>query len=67
MCEPTEAHTRDGRGDRRGPEKVVIFGTYNIRNGRNRGPELALIGLEQVKVDCGVMHETKLTDGIYTR
>ena len=54
----------------RGPmeEEVPIkFGTYNIRNGRNRGLEAALRGMEQANMDLGVMQETKITDGVYTR
>ena len=48
--------------------KVPIrFGTYNIRNGRNRGLEAALRGMSQANMDLGILQETKLTDGIYTR
>ena len=48
--------------------KVPIrFGTYNIRNGRNRGLEAALQGMSQANMDMGILQETKLTDGIYTR
>ena len=58
---------REGRGERRGLEKVVRFFIYNIRNGRNGGLKSALYGMAQGKVDVGVLHETKITDDIYTR
>ena len=45
----------------------IIFGTYNIRNGRNGGLELALRGMSQANMDLGIFRETKCTDGIYTR
>ena len=45
----------------------IIFGTYNIRNGRNGGLEAALPGMSQSNMDLGILQETKLTDGIYTR
>ena len=67
MCKPTEAHTREGQRERQGPDKLVKFGTYNIRNGRNGGLKSALYGMAQGKVDVGVLHETKITDDIYTR
>ena len=48
--------------------KVSIrFGTYNIHNGRNGGLEAALWGMSQANMDLGILQETKLTDGIYTR
>ena len=48
--------------------KVPIrFGTYNIRNGHNGGLKAALWGVSQAKMDLGILQETKLTDGIYTR
>ena len=48
--------------------KVPIrFGTYNIRNGRKGGLEMALRGMSQANMDLGILQETKLTDGIYTR
>ena len=43
------------------------FGTYNIRNGSNRGLESALRGVSQANMGLGVFQETKVTDGIYTR
>ena len=45
----------------------IKFGTYNIRNGRNGGLEAALRGMDQANMDLGVMQETNITDGIYTR
>ena len=48
--------------------KVPIrFGTYNIRNGRNSRLEAALRGVSQANMGLGILQETKLTDGIYTR
>ena len=48
--------------------KVPIrFSTYNIRNGRKGGLEMALRGMSQANMDLGILQETKLTDGIYTR
>ena len=45
----------------------IIFGTYNIINGRNSGLEAELRGMSQANMDLGILQETKLTDGIYTR
>ena len=45
----------------------IKFGTYNIRNGRNGGLELALRGMAQANIDPIVFQETKCTDRIYTR
>ena len=45
----------------------IRFGTYSIRNGRNGGLEAALRGMYQTNMDLGILQETKLTDGIYTR
>ena len=44
----------------------IRFGTYNIRNGRNRGLESALRGMHQANMDLGIFQEKKVTDGIYT-
>ena len=46
---------------------TITFGTYNIRNRRNGGIEAALRGMSQANMDLGILQETKLTDGIYTR
>jgi hypothetical protein len=40
---------------------------YNIRSGCNGGLESALRAMKQMGVDCGVLLETKLTEGVYTR
>ena len=45
----------------------IIFSTYNICNGRNSGLEAALTGMAQANMDLGILQETKITDGIYTR
>ena len=67
MCVPTEGRTREGRGVRQGPKKMVMFGTFNIRNGWNGSLELALRGMSQGRVDCGVLQEKKITNGVYMR
>ena len=48
-------------------EVPIRFSTYNISNGRNGGLESALQGMSQANMDLGIFHETKCTDGIYTR
>ena len=59
MCNPTRRPTCG---------KVPIrFSTYNIRNGQKGGLEMALRGMSQANMDLGILQETKLTDGIYTR
>ena len=35
-------------------EVPIRFGTYNIRNGRNRGLESALRGMSQANMDLGI-------------
>ena len=45
----------------------IRFGTYNIRNGRNRGLESALRGMSQANMDLGISQGKKVSDGIYTR
>ena len=45
----------------------IRFGTYNIKNGRNRGLESALQGMSQANMDLGIFQEKKCTDGVYTR
>ena len=48
--------------------KVPIrFFTYNIHNRRNSGLEAALRRMSQANMDLGILQDTKLTDGIYTR
>ena len=46
---------------------TIIFATYNIRNGRNRGLESALRVMAQANIDLGIFQETKCTEVIYTR
>ena len=48
-------------------EVPIKSGTYNIRNGRNGGLETAIRGMEQANLDMGIMQDTKITDGVYTR
>ena len=67
MCVPTEERTREGWGVIRGMEKIVRFGTFNIRNVRNGGLESALLGLAQGRVYCGIIQEKKLANRVYMR
>ena len=46
---------------------LIRFGTYNIRNKRNRGLESALRGMSQANMDLVIFQETKVMGGIYTR
>jgi hypothetical protein len=41
--------------------------SYNIRSGCNGGFESALQAMKLMGVDFGVLSETKLTEGVYTR
>ena len=54
VCPYGEAY-QGGMGDRRGPEKMVRFGTNNIRSRRNGVLESAICGLAQGQFDCGVL------------
>ena len=45
----------------------IIFVTYNIRNGRNRGLESELRGMDQANMDLGIFQGKKCADRIYTR
>ena len=65
MCVPIEGHTREGWGVRRGTEKMVRFSMFRIRNVRNGGLESALRGMDQGRVDFGVLQETKITNRVY--
>ena len=67
MCVPTEGNTREGRWGIWATEKLIRFGTFNIRNDQNGGLELALRIMEQGQVDCGVFQETNLTKRVYAR
>ena len=46
-------------------ETVIRFGTYNIRNGRNRGLNSVLWGVYQANLNMGVFQDTKVTDWIH--
>ena len=59
MCNPTRKPT-DGT-------VPIRFSTYNIRNGRKGGLEVALRGMSHANMDLGILEKTKLTDGVYTR
>ena len=57
-----------------GPESIpprtrsrIRFATYNIISGRNSRLQMALRAMDNLNVDFGILTETKLTDGIYTR
>ncbi len=41
--------------------------SYNIRSGRNGGLESALRAMKLMGVNLGILLETKLTEGVYTR
>ena len=45
----------------------IAVATYNIRSGRAGGLESALRAMAATGVDLGILTETKITDGIYTR
>jgi hypothetical protein len=40
--------------------------SYNIQSGHNGGLESALQAMKPMGVDCGILLETKLTEGVYT-
>ena len=44
-----------------------MFGTYNIRNGRNGGLESELKGVSQANMYLRIFQGKKVTDSIYTR
>ena len=46
---------------------TIRFGTYNIRNDRNRGMESELWLMAQANMDLGIFQEKKCTEKIYTR
>ena len=46
---------------------MIRFGSYNIRNGRNGDLESALHGMARPNIDLGILQETKVTGGVYTR
>jgi hypothetical protein len=41
--------------------------SYDIQSSHNGGLESALRAMKQMGVDCGVLLETNLTEGVYTR
>ena len=47
--------------------EVVCFGTHNIQNICNGGLGIALCGMDQAKVDLGILQGAKITGGIYER
>jgi len=57
----------DATEDTRPKQVPITFATYNIRNGRASRLEMALRAASQMQLDFGILTETKLTDGIYTR
>ena len=59
MCNPTRRPTYG--------TVPIRFGTYNIRNGRKGGLESALRGVSQANMDLGILQETKIANGVYTR
>ncbi len=47
--------------------KSFAVALYNLRSGRNGGLESALRAMAEIDIDCGILVETKITTGIYTR
>ena len=45
---------------------LFTVASYNIQSGRNGGLESALQAMKRMGVDCGILLETKLTNGVYT-
>ena len=45
----------------------IKLATYNIQSGRGGRLEMALREMAIMNIDAGILTETKLTDGIYTR
>ena len=48
--------TRRSNGSPTSGGVPIRFGTYNIRNGRNGGLELALWRMAQANMDLGILH-----------
>jgi exonuclease III len=46
---------------------TITISTYNIRDGRNSNLEAALRACEQMRIDVGILTETKLSTDRYTR
>ena len=51
---------------RRGEKTPIRFGSYNIKNIKNRGLRLVIQGMSQAKLDLGIFQETNITDRVYT-
>ena len=47
-------------------ETVILFGTYNICNGRNGVFESVLRRMAHAKLYLEIFQDTKVTDGIHT-
>jgi hypothetical protein len=45
----------------------IAVASWNICNGRNGGLESTLRAMEAMGIDIGILLETKVTGGIYTR
>ena len=56
-----------GHSTRRGEKTPIWFGSYSIKNGLNVGLQSEIRGVSQDNLDLGVLQETKITDGIFTR
>ena len=67
VCVGVRVVIRGRTGERQEVVHPIRFGTYNIRNSQNSRLESALHVMSQANVDIGVIQETKLTNGIYTR
>ena len=48
-------------------QTLICFGSYDIYNGRNGGLQSVLRGMAQYNLYLGVLLETKLIDGAFTR
>ena len=59
-----EVHEPSSQTDDRGTFKIA---SWNIRSGRNAGLEGAMRAMASLRVSIGIIQETKLTGGIYTR
>jgi hypothetical protein len=47
--------------------RSIAVATYNIHSGQNGGLESTLRAMDGIGADLGILMETKVTDGIYTR
>jgi hypothetical protein len=46
---------------------TITISTYNIRNGQNSNLEAALRACKQMRINIGILPETKLSTDCYTR